>query len=133
MTFLWFGWGKSFQLRSFAMTGAFLIFPLVCITTEESYTLELSPLQMLVGAIALNTLNVIEPSDPNALSILILGYVCQGLGMAIAFIVSLERLPRYDFLPMTTQFITVHFYRAIRYGFHRCVYHVPCGFSIPFI
>jgi len=31
-----------------------------------------------------------------------LGYVFQGLGMAVAFI-----------------FITVHFYRAIRYGFHR--------------
>lgn len=29
MTFVWFGWGKSFHLRSFAMTGAFLVFPLV--------------------------------------------------------------------------------------------------------
>jgi len=85
MTFVWFGWGKSFHLRSFAMTGAFLVFPL-----------------MLVGTVAFNTLAVIDPANSNALAIWALGYVFQGLGMAIAFI-----------------FITVHFYRAIRYGFHR--------------
>lgn len=85
MTFVWFGWGKSLHLRSFSMTGAFLVFPL-----------------MLVGTIAFNTLAVIEPTSPSALSIWILGYIFQGLGMAIAYI-----------------FITVHFYRAIRYGFHR--------------
>jgi tellurite resistance protein TehA-like permease len=85
MTFVWFGWGKSFHLRTFAMTGAFLVFPL-----------------MLVGTIAFNVLGVIEPTDSSALAIWVLGYVFQGLGMAITFI-----------------FITVHFYRAIRYGFHR--------------
>jgi hypothetical protein len=29
MTFVWFGWGRTNQLHSFAMTGAFLVFPLV--------------------------------------------------------------------------------------------------------
>jgi tellurite resistance protein TehA-like permease len=102
MTFVWFGWGKSFRLRSFAMTGAFLVFPLVCMLLEESCVSGLSSLQMLVGTVAFNTLRIIEPSDSNAFSIWVLGYMFQGLGMAIAFI-----------------FITVHFYRAIRFGFHR--------------
>lgn len=85
MTFVWFGSGDRFQLRSFAMTGAFLVFPL-----------------MLVGTVAFNTLKVIDPSLKSAFSIWVLGYIFQGLGMAVAFI-----------------FITVHFYRDIRYGYHR--------------
>jgi len=59
---------------------------------------------MLVGVIALNTLRVIDPSLTSALAILVLGYMFQGLGMAVTFI-----------------FITIHFYRAIRFGFHRGV------------
>ena len=43
---------------------------------------------MLVGTIAFNTLAVIEPTNSNALAIWALGYVFQGLGMAIAFIAS---------------------------------------------
>ncbi|KIM83368.1 hypothetical protein PILCRDRAFT_819605 [Piloderma croceum F 1598] len=85
MTFMWFGSGEQRKLQSFAMTGAFLVFPL-----------------MLVGTIAFNTLRVIDPSLTSALAIWVLGYIFQGLGMAVTFI-----------------FITIHFYRAIRYGFHR--------------
>jgi hypothetical protein len=44
---------------------------------------------MLVGTIAFNTLAIIDPADSNALHILALGYMFQGLGMAIAFIVRL--------------------------------------------
>jgi len=48
---------------------------------------ELIPFQMLVGTIAFNTLEVIEPANSSALAIWALGYVFQGLGMAITFIV----------------------------------------------
>lgn len=88
---------------------------------------------MLVGTVAFNTLRIIEPSDSNALLIWALGYIFQGLGMAIAFIVSLGPLSRYDPLPTLVQFITVHFYRAIRYGFHRCVDRLFCTRTTPFI
>lgn len=88
---------------------------------------------MLVGTIGFNALRIIDPSDPSAFSIWVLGYIFQGLGMAITFIVSLELISRFSSLPTTTQFITVHFYRAIRYGFHRCVNQVPFAFSSPFI
>ena len=47
---------------------------------------------MLVGTIAVNALAVIDPTDSNALAIWVLGCVFQGLGMAIAFIVSLNPL-----------------------------------------
>lgn len=115
------------------MTGAFLVFPLVCTILEGYYVSELSSLQMLVGTVAFNTLRIIEPSDSNALSIWVLGYMFQGLGMAIAFIVSLGPLSRYNPLPTIVQFITVHFYREIRYGFHRCVDRVCCALGTPFI
>jgi len=82
---------------------------------------ELNPLQMLVGTIAFNTLRIIDPADPSAFSIWVLGYLFQGFGMAISFIVSLEPFSRCSPLLTTAQFITVHFYRAIRYGFHRYV------------
>lgn len=88
---------------------------------------------MLVGTVAFNTLRIIDPSSPNALSIWVLGYVFQGLGMAIAFIVSPGSLSRCDSPLITIQFITVHFYRAIRYGFHRCVHHVYYIFATPLI
>lgn len=78
---------------------------------------------MLVGTIAFNTLAVIEPTNSSALAIWALGYIFQGFGMAIAFIVNLDPLYRYDSLLIAIQFITVHFYRAIRYGFHRHVVH----------
>ena len=42
---------------------------------------------MLVGTIAFNTLRVIDPSLTSALAIWVLGYIFQGLGMAITFIV----------------------------------------------
>jgi len=54
---------------------------------------ELNPLQMLVGTVAVNTLRIIDPADPNAFSIWVLAYLFQGFGMAISFIVSLEPLP----------------------------------------
>lgn len=38
MTFVWFGHGKKFELRSFSMTGAFLVFPLVIISFVVSET-----------------------------------------------------------------------------------------------
>lgn len=83
---------------------------------------------MLVGTIAFNVLGVIEPTDSSALAIWVLGYVFQGLGMAITFIVRLVSILLCS-RPLTAiQFITVHFYRAIRYGFHRCVDHFPIRF-----
>jgi len=39
------------------------------------------------------------------------------------------QLPIHDHV----QYITVHFYRAIRYGFHRCVNHLDCRSQIPLI
>lgn len=92
MTFVWFGLGKSFKLRSFAMTGAFLVFPLVreigC-SYNTYLPKELIILQMLVGTVAFNTLAVIGPTSTNAFAIWALGYIFQGLGMGIAFIESL--------------------------------------------
>ena len=84
----------------------------------------LSPLQMLVGTVAFNTLRIVDPADSSAFPIWVLGYLFQGFGMAISFIVSPEPFPRYSFLPAVAQFITVHFYRAIRYGFHRYVNYI---------
>ena len=88
---------------------------------------------MLVGTIAFKTLSVIDLTDSSALAIWALGYVFQGLGMAITFIVSLEPLCLCSHLPTIVQFITVHFYRAIRYGFHRCVDHFRRTLPTPFI
>ena len=87
---------------------------------------------MLVGTVAFNTLRIIEPSDPNAFSIWVLGYLFQGFGMAISFIVSLEPLSHCSSSFTTVQFITVHFYRAIRYGFHRYVNLTRFTSPIPF-
>jgi hypothetical protein len=42
MTFIWFGSGDRFQLRSFAMTGAFLVFPLVRVYDLSQNQLEIS-------------------------------------------------------------------------------------------
>ena len=106
------------------MTGAFLVFPLVCMFSMIHNVRELSSLQMLVGTIALNTLVVMEPSDSSALAIWALGYLFQGLGMAIAFIVNLDSLAVSSSPLIIIQFITVHFYRAIRYGFHRYADHL---------
>jgi len=123
MTFMWFGQGKSFRLRSFAMTGAFLVFPLVCTFSKICICVsELNPPnQMLVGTVAFNTLAIVEPTDSSALAIWALGYLFQGLGMAIAFIVGADSSLPYSSRLIILQFITVHFYRAIRYGFHRYV------------
>jgi len=49
---------------------------------------------MLVGTIAFNTLEILEPTNSNAFAIWALGYVFQGLGMAITFIVR----PQLNFL-----------------------------------
>jgi hypothetical protein len=51
---------------------------------------------MLVGTVAFNTLRVLEPSHHDALAILLLGYICQGLGFSVAFIV--RALPSCSFL-----------------------------------
>jgi len=99
---------------------------------QELYASQkLSLLQMLVGTVAFNTLAIIEPTDSSALAIWALGYVFQGLGMGIAFIVSLNPLCHCVFPLIIIQFITVHFYRAIRYGFHRYVDHVCWYISNP--
>ena len=45
---------------------------------------------MLVGTIAFNVLEIIEPANSSAFAIWALGYVFQGLGMAITFIVRPE-------------------------------------------
>ena len=79
---------------------------------------------MLVGTVAFNVLVIIEPTDPSAFAIWVLGYAFQGLGMAVAFIVRLDLLCCYSSPLIMIQFITVHFYRAIRYGFHRYVERV---------
>lgn len=91
--------------------------------------MELSSVQMLVGTIAFNALQVIEPTSSSALAIWALGYVFQGLGMAITFIVRLEPLCISSHLLTIMQYITVHFYRSIRYGFHRCVDHFAIHFQ----
>jgi len=88
---------------------------------------------MLVGTVALNTLRIIDPADSSAFSIWVLGYLFQGFGMAISFIVSLEPFFSCSSLLTTAQFITVHFYRAIRYGFHRYVNYTRYLLSSPFI
>lgn len=85
---------------------------------------------MLVGTIAFNTLAVIDPASSGAFSIWVLGYIFQGLGMAIAFIVGRGPFCCYGFAFTIIQFITVHFYRAIRYGFHRYVSRCRCKFSM---
>lgn len=57
---------------------------------------------MLVGTVSVTALSRVNPSHPGTLPVLLLGYVMQGLGFAVAMC-----------------FIVVSQYRAIRYGFHR--------------
>ena len=51
---------------------------------------------MLVGTIAFNTLRVIDPSLTSALAILVVGYIFQGLGMAVTFIVCFSLNMRFS-------------------------------------
>lgn len=40
---------------------------------------------MLVGIVAINALRVLDLTTQAALDVLIIGYVCQGLGVGITF------------------------------------------------
>lgn len=72
--------------------GCFPVLPLGTHILQTVHITGLSSVQMLVGTVAFNTLAVIEPTSSSALSIWTLGYVFQGLGMSIAFIVSPDTL-----------------------------------------
>jgi len=121
MTFMWFGQGKSFRLRSFAMTGAFLVFPLVCMFPYMCLGTE--PSKPLADARRNNsfqhTRNYRTHRHERA---------CN-LGPGISVPGTWDGYSFYRTCPLLfyssrlkiVQFITVHFYRAIRYGFHRYV------------
>ncbi|KAG7088867.1 hypothetical protein E1B28_012820 [Marasmius oreades] len=66
MLMIWFN--KPHDLTHFTPAYAFLIFPL-----------------MLVGVIAFNVLNVLDPADTRAIGVLFVGYFFQGLGFFMTF------------------------------------------------
>ncbi|TFK95178.1 voltage-dependent anion channel-domain-containing protein [Pterulicium gracile] len=66
MLMIWFNQGHD--LTQFTPAYAFLIFPM-----------------MLVGVVAFNVLNTMEPSDERAVGVLFVGYFFQGIGMFMTF------------------------------------------------
>ncbi|PBK67190.1 hypothetical protein ARMSODRAFT_1020683 [Armillaria solidipes] len=66
MIMIWFN--KPHDLMHFTPAYAFLIFPM-----------------MLVGVVSFNVLRVMDPIDPRALGVLLVGYFFQGLGSFMTF------------------------------------------------
>lgn len=66
MLMIWFN--KPHDLTKFTPAWAFLVFPM-----------------MLVGVVAFNALKVIQPEEPRALGVLLVGYIFQGLGFFMTF------------------------------------------------
>ncbi|KAK0201519.1 voltage-dependent anion channel-domain-containing protein [Desarmillaria ectypa] len=66
MIIIWFN--KPHDLTHFTPAYAFLIFPM-----------------MLAGVVSFNVLRVMDPSDPRALGVLLVGYFFQGLGFFMTF------------------------------------------------
>ncbi|KAI0742252.1 voltage-dependent anion channel-domain-containing protein [Daedaleopsis nitida] len=85
MLMVWFN--SPHDLKTFTPAWAFLIFPM-----------------MLVGVVAFNVLDVMEPTDPRAIGILLTAYVFQGLGFFMTFFYICIYIIRI----MTTGFLDGH-------------------------
>lgn len=96
MLMIWFN--SPHDLTTFTPAWAFLIFPMV-----SPFPVPISPkanclLQMLVGVVAYNVLRVMDPADPRAIGVLLVGYFFQGLGFFMTFFYICIYMVRYVLL-----------------------------------